>query len=255
MKYNVGDKVLIRQWDDMAAEFGTNADGGIKTMFGFGRTMKSFCGVVVTISRVFNSYYHIAEDPDPHIWTDGMIERKVEAKMKMKFKVGDIVRSVDDSSGEGKIVRVDENDHDLPYQITCIDRHESLKWVHECDIELVEPGYIFKLETGQVVEVRNKNKYLVLDKPGEMVLMNLNGWGFLFGSDYDDKLKSNDGRCEYDIVTIYEGEMTLDGCRATKTILWQRIEPKKMTMAGIESVLGYPIEIVATLEEGECNPC
>ena len=28
--YNVGDKVTIRQWDDMAAEFGLDEYGGIK---------------------------------------------------------------------------------------------------------------------------------------------------------------------------------------------------------------------------------
>lgn len=28
--YNIGDKVTIRQWDDMESEFGLNGHGGIK---------------------------------------------------------------------------------------------------------------------------------------------------------------------------------------------------------------------------------
>lgn len=50
--YNVGDKVTIRQWDDMAAEFGLNESGGIKTPFlTILEGMKQFCGHSYIVKR------------------------------------------------------------------------------------------------------------------------------------------------------------------------------------------------------------
>lgn len=62
--YQIGDKVTIRQWDDMAAEFGLNEHGSIKVPKRFTRDMKQYCGQtlpIVRISRynlpIFDSYY------------------------------------------------------------------------------------------------------------------------------------------------------------------------------------------------------
>lgn len=62
--YNVGDKVTIRQWDDMAAEFGLNESGEIKVPKFFTKPMKQYCGQtlpIVHVSRhapqIFDSYY------------------------------------------------------------------------------------------------------------------------------------------------------------------------------------------------------
>lgn len=63
--YNVGDKVTIRQWDDMAAEFGLDGFGDInvsKTFFT--KRMKQYCGQTFPIvhvnrytSPIFDSYF------------------------------------------------------------------------------------------------------------------------------------------------------------------------------------------------------
>lgn len=50
--YNVGDKVTIRQWDDMAAEFGLNKFGEIKVPEIFAVEMKDLCGKTFTITNV-----------------------------------------------------------------------------------------------------------------------------------------------------------------------------------------------------------
>lgn len=42
--YNVGDKVTIRQWDDMESEFGLDEYGGIKVPKTFTKFMKKYCG-------------------------------------------------------------------------------------------------------------------------------------------------------------------------------------------------------------------
>lgn len=50
--YNVGDKVTIRRWDDMAAEFGLNGHGGIKVPKVFTMYMKKYCGQTLPIVYV-----------------------------------------------------------------------------------------------------------------------------------------------------------------------------------------------------------
>lgn len=62
--YNIGDKVTIRQWDDMESEFGLNEFGEIKVPKMFTKPMKQYCGQTLPIVRVnrytssyFDSYY------------------------------------------------------------------------------------------------------------------------------------------------------------------------------------------------------
>ena len=80
MKYKVGDKVRVRQWDDMAKEFRElSRDISIVKSDDnclFKNEMKKYCGTVVTIEKVFNEYkrYFIAEDHDNWYWTDEMFE-------------------------------------------------------------------------------------------------------------------------------------------------------------------------------------
>lgn len=79
MKYKVGDKVRVRQWDDMAKEFGfygcTKSNIDILGCL-FTNSMKKFCGSVVTISNIAsdNSRYLIKEDYQNWYWTDDMFE-------------------------------------------------------------------------------------------------------------------------------------------------------------------------------------
>lgn len=54
--YNIGDKVTIRQWDDMASEFGLNVFGDIKVPKAcFTEPMRKYCGKTLTIVR--KNYY------------------------------------------------------------------------------------------------------------------------------------------------------------------------------------------------------
>ena len=50
--YQIGDQVTIRQWDDMAAEFGLNEYGEIKVPKIFAVRMKDLCGKTLTITDV-----------------------------------------------------------------------------------------------------------------------------------------------------------------------------------------------------------
>lgn len=81
MKYKVGDKVRVRQWDDMVKEFGFfddfKKDIDIPGCT-FVNNMKKFCGRVVTISSSTiscgNNIYSIKEDDQVWYWTDDMFE-------------------------------------------------------------------------------------------------------------------------------------------------------------------------------------
>lgn len=51
MKYKVGDKVIVREWDDMEKEFGLDSDGDIKAKCCFVRSMREHCGKEMIIKR------------------------------------------------------------------------------------------------------------------------------------------------------------------------------------------------------------
>jgi hypothetical protein len=52
MKYKVGDKVIIRSWEDMEKQFGLDRDGDIKTEACFLKQMRKHCGKKLTISNI-----------------------------------------------------------------------------------------------------------------------------------------------------------------------------------------------------------
>lgn len=51
-KYKVGDKITIRQWEDMEKEFGLTSYGAIRTPLYFTKGMKFLCGKTREIDRV-----------------------------------------------------------------------------------------------------------------------------------------------------------------------------------------------------------
>ena len=76
MKFKVGDKVRVRQWEAMMRQ-GEPLCGDIsfpKEPFLFLKTNKKFCGQVVTIKEVDSCYYRIEEDNGQWHWIDEMFE-------------------------------------------------------------------------------------------------------------------------------------------------------------------------------------
>lgn len=80
MKYQIGDKVKVRKWSDMALEFGVDDDGDIKMPVYFIKDMEQFCGKIVTIksrnvSLDEEEYYDIMEDIEQAFcFSDDMFE-------------------------------------------------------------------------------------------------------------------------------------------------------------------------------------
>lgn len=62
-RYEVGDKVLIRDWDDMVKEFGLFSDGYIRCVPCFVTGMKKFCNKIITVCKVdeVGDYYTAGE--------------------------------------------------------------------------------------------------------------------------------------------------------------------------------------------------
>lgn len=55
-KFQIGDKLRIRQWDDMVKEFGIGENGNIQCTFVFTKQMKILCGQPFTVSSIEESF-------------------------------------------------------------------------------------------------------------------------------------------------------------------------------------------------------
>lgn len=99
-EFKVGDKVRIRQWDDMKKEFGVDGDGDIdcNTSF-FVPEMKSLCGKEFVIEKVYDSEVVTGHNSGWTI-TNEMLELVVE---KQQFKVGDKVKLPKTKSAGGSL--------------------------------------------------------------------------------------------------------------------------------------------------------
>lgn len=76
-RYEIGDRVLIKQWNDMVAEYGVYKSGNIKTELSFTPRMREYCGNIMTVSLVGeNGAYKLK---DARFWfSNDMIEGAVQ---------------------------------------------------------------------------------------------------------------------------------------------------------------------------------
>ena len=81
LKYKIGDKVRVKAWERLVEEYGLEENKLGKYIrvrnINFIDDMKEFCGKVVTIERIEDDVYIIAEDDWYWAWTDEMFEGKV----------------------------------------------------------------------------------------------------------------------------------------------------------------------------------
>lgn len=82
-RYEVGDKVLIRDWDGMKKEFGLDSDGDIRSRCVFVQPMKRYCNQICTIIRITAlGNYNMLEDSDNYIFSSDTIAGKVVQESK-----------------------------------------------------------------------------------------------------------------------------------------------------------------------------
>lgn len=139
MRYKVGDKVRVRQWDDMVKEFGTDEAGRInqKTGCRFTEEMKKFCGGVYEICSVLERTYLLKDGVKTIYWhfTDQMLE-DVNLLSYTTDKNGEhiIVKK------EGKEIKQKTQRERLEEQLDTYQRDSGIK-----SIEIIVPGKIVKV--------------------------------------------------------------------------------------------------------------
>lgn len=109
------------------------------------------------------------------------------------------------------------------------------------------------LKSGNIVETREEEKYIVLlnTESGD-ILVNLKSGCYLELCNYTSDLISKYNRKEYDIMKVCAKDYVGDNLRShgltEKTAdyewTWERDEKKEMTVSEIEKELGYSIKIV-----------
>lgn len=89
------------------------------------------------------------------------------------------------------------------------------------------------LKDGMICESKEGNQYIWLN--GKLNLI-----AIYYSEETGADLRNEDGIKEHDIVRVYA-----EGMSDRKYLIWERKEPKAMTLADIERELGYPVKIVS----------
>ena len=104
-----------------------------------------------------------------------------------------------------------------------------------------------ELKEGMIIECRNGNRYLLRNVRGELLLSANQGWTkCIYDNNFID-IEEDASNGHYDIMKIYKSEArTLQYLFDNQylTCIWERKEPKKMTLAQISEALGYEVEVI-----------
>ncbi len=120
MKHKAGDIVTIREWDDMAREFGLDENGDINIPgFRFTKDMKKCCGASAEINLAFIGNYKMKKFGN-WIFADSMFTDWEPPKKKVDAAISPIINK------NGKIVSPSESQRN-----TGSDKESSLDWLGE----------------------------------------------------------------------------------------------------------------------------
>lgn len=145
--FKVGDRVRIRQWDDMAAEFGVDNDNDFEDVIrcdnqpSFVEGMKNLCGRTATIKHISDDgWVQLSFDGATGVcyWNYGLF--MLEPEFKHKYKVGDKVVTTElrDFGGctlfpvgtVAEIVQVYDGGYKLPYRLSA----NNTTWMYSEDM-------------------------------------------------------------------------------------------------------------------------
>lgn len=111
------------------------------------------------------------------------------------------------------------------------------------------------LKTGMVVQTRTGDNFLVMSNPDceDRDLICFSG-SYMSLKDYTDTLEYPNS--DYDIVKVFTIGRSISYILSEKDLLkfeliWERDEPKEMTVGEIEEELGFKIKIVGDRNENE----
>ena len=102
-----------------------------------------------------------------------------------------------------------------------------------------------ELKEGMIIECRNGERYLLRTACEELVASSNNKY---MSVDYDEELNENRYFDKnFDVMKIYTSNALILNNLFNDTYLeciWERKEPKKMTLAQISEALGYEVEVI-----------
>lgn len=110
MKYKAGDRVRVREWDDMAQEFGAGTRDLIDCKFSFVSSMKKYCGDIVTIKKEISGGYKIEEDEGKWNWSDDMFKTPKDVcrnfeNIKIEITMAEAFRALREYYGCDVVIR------------------------------------------------------------------------------------------------------------------------------------------------------
>lgn len=123
----------------------------------------------------------------------------------------------------------------------------NLNWKPSKTVVEYKEDNKMELKEGMIIECRNGNRYLLRRNLNESTLIfsKIDRW---FATTYDEELNENKYHNEdLDIMKVYESKAYVlnslfdDGYLEC---IWERKEPKKMTLAQISEALGYEVEVI-----------
>lgn len=141
MKHKVGDKVRVRQWDDMRREFGESRSHINTPFYFFVTSMILYCGLICEVIEVEHGYYKLKSNEEQNIekwkFTDDMLEGVVSPSLKTQ-----------------KIQK--ESERKMKKQMTQRERLEEQLEKYQDDsnvysIEIVVPGKVVKVTMNDFV--------------------------------------------------------------------------------------------------------
>lgn len=177
----------------------------------------------------------------------------------MKYKVGDKVRIVKEKTGLnwnsegcmdtwlGEIMTI-ESVLDFGYYNM---KEDGGRWFWEDHMieGRAEMKKSYLIAGRHVVETRGGDKYLIFDSEDGKFMYRGDG-EFLDLERYREDLTRMSGDKSYDIMKVYELKCSANQnsikayCERYLILVWEREEPKEMTMAELEEKLGYKVKIV-----------
>ena len=181
----------------------------------------------------------------------------------MKYKIGNKVKVKKDlkvgSEFRGRsFVASMEKYKDKTAIIAGITHYGDYKLVadnneHTWTKEMLEPVEFTKddLKVGYAVELRNKERFIVLPAIDGLTLFPFDkdemiGGTYLLEYEYNDQLKDVSGLSDYDIVRVYDLPRVYDcvlDCHY-RDVIWEREEIKEVTMQELEKHYGCKVKIV-----------
>jgi hypothetical protein len=106
MKYKVGDKVKVKEWEDLKLEYKADEDGYIDVGVGFVDDMREFCGKELEIKKIRKHGYSCLLNE--WAWEDWMFEDESKETSSIRIDESQIVKQSKSLDLETTILNLNE---------------------------------------------------------------------------------------------------------------------------------------------------